>query len=77
MIRYERLRHIMCADNHISPIWPHGTSIRIPRQGFAHIYKWYQAHGISRLDQERKRKGENGPKASSSSLPPGPRPKLP
>ncbi len=24
------LQDIMCANNHVSPIWPHATSVRIP-----------------------------------------------
>ena len=75
------LRDIMCANNHISPIWPHGTSILIPRQGFAHIYKCIEARvwGVASefFFSGKEKKRENGPKASSSSLPLGPSPILP
>jgi hypothetical protein len=61
----------MCANNHISPIWPHGTSIRIPRQGLAHIYKWYQARGVGQ-DQNStlrsRRKERKGGKRTESIL---------
>jgi hypothetical protein len=33
----------MCVNDHITPVWSYGTSMRISGQGFAHVYREREA----------------------------------